>query len=201
MSTTRSPSVAAAPIPADPLAELAGVLASVLDQARTVIGSVGPGDLTLPTPCPGWDVGVVRDHLVGALEMFASATAGPGPRAAGERPSERPSERLEAAGSAALRGWAGLPATATVDLPFGTFPVALGMTINVVETFVHTCDLAVALGRTDLISRPLCADVRRRACAAGFDAFRLPGMFGTEVPSPSTDELDRLLAYTGRVRA
>ncbi len=197
MSTTRSSSAAPAPIPADPVAELAGVLASVLDQARTVVGSVGPADLSLPTPCPGWDVGVVRDHLVGALEMFASATAGPGTRSAGERPSER----LEAAGCAVLRGWAALPTAATVDLPFGTFPVALGMTINVVEAFVHTCDLAVALGRTDLISRPLCADVRRRACAAGFDAFRLPGMFGTEVPSPSTDELDRLLAYTGRVRA
>lgn len=86
-----------------------------------------------------------------------------------------------------------------VTLPFGTFPAPLAALIAELEIFVHACDLAVATGRRDAVPHAHCRSLQARAEAAGFEAFRQPGMFGPAVtPAEGADALEELLAYVGR---
>jgi hypothetical protein len=65
---------------------------------------------------------------------------------------------------------------------------------------VHGADLAVATGHEDLVDQQLCQrllDLMRGM--GGIDAFRVPDVFGAEVPSQGWEPAHRrLLAYVGR---
>ena len=61
-------------------------------------------------------------------------------------------------------------------------------------------DLAVATGREDLVDQQLCvALLELMHGMGGIDGFRIPGVFGPEVPVPAqAPNHRRLLAYAGR---
>ena len=49
------------------------------DGAAAVIGTLKPDDLTRPTPCEGWDVRALINHMVGVNHRFAAAVTGEAP--------------------------------------------------------------------------------------------------------------------------
>jgi len=161
----------------------------------TVVESLSGADIHTATPCPGWDVGTVVEHIAGALEMFAAALGA----TVSFGDVDEPVTRLRALTSTVEAAWAtpGRLET-TVQLPFGAFPAALAARINALETFVHGVDIAVATGREDLVRPELCEAIRDMAEAAGFDTFRQPGMFGPEVEPRNDSPVARLLAFVGR---
>src|SRR5438270_8340770 len=42
-----------------------------LDQAEPLVAGVEPGQMALPTPCEGWDVRELLNHIVGANRSYA----------------------------------------------------------------------------------------------------------------------------------
>ncbi len=161
----------------------------------SIVESVSSEELALPTPCPGWSVATVIDHIVGALQMFAGAL-GLEPPTSGSLES---SQQVRSLGAFVATGWTTPDRMAsTVDLPFGSFPATLALRINIVETFVHGLDIAAAVSREGSVEPGLCRDIHSMAEAAGFDAFRQPEMFGQAVTPRDDSPLATFMAFVGR---
>jgi uncharacterized protein (TIGR03086 family) len=154
-----------------------------------------------PTPCPGWTVRTLVNHVavedLWAAELFAGRTIGEvGDRFDGDQLGAVPLDRWHEA----LRG--GLDAagamTDTVHLSFGDVPGSEYAMQLFADHLVHGWDLAVALGR------PAALDPDDAAAALAWfaereDAYRAAGMIGPRVPAPAdADAGTRLLAAFGR---
>ncbi|MEU1119753.1 MULTISPECIES: TIGR03086 family metal-binding protein [unclassified Streptomyces] len=185
-----------------------GCIDRALAVTGTVVEAVGAGDgWSAPTPCAGWDARTTLNHLVGGIRIYTAELTGTDAggehhddwlgadpvgafRAAAE--ADRPAWHRAAATDAAL-------AQMTVRLGFGTVPGPLAALIHLMEVLAHGVDLAVAVGRTDLVDQRQCADLLARLRRVGLDDFRRPGLFGPELPAPQSAAAHvRLSAFLGR---
>ena len=157
-----------------------------------------------PTPCPGWTVRTLVNHVavedLWAAELLAGRTiAEVGDRLDGDQLGAVPLDRWHEAMRGALAA-AGAPGAMadTVHLSFGDVPGSEYAMQLFADHLVHGWDLAVALGRP----APLDPD-HAAAALAWFaereDPYRAAGMIGPHVPTPpDTDAATRLLAAFGR---
>lgn len=162
-----------------------------------------------PTPCPGYTVGALCDHLVGLSTAFAlSARKEPipgGGQPSGDAGALAPDWREQAATNLAdlAEGWTdqaayeGMTQAGPIDLPA---EVAAQVALN--EVVVHGWDVAVATGR-GYDPDPSAVEV----CLAFVSSFEPPeggaaddgGLFGPPVPVPDdAPALHRLLGLAGR---
>jgi uncharacterized protein (TIGR03086 family) len=121
-----------------------------LRQATAVIVEISPGELGLPTPCAGWDLRALLAHCIGQNHGFAVAVAsGDAPASAfAPMPPERgawedSAERVHAAFRAAVPEW---PVRLVEFGPDARFPVATALGFHLLDTVVHTWDVATSLG-------------------------------------------------------
>jgi uncharacterized protein (TIGR03086 family) len=122
-----------------------------LDET-TVLASEA-GDLTVPTPCAGWDLAALFGHMVGQNLGFAAAVAdGDAPVAAYEPvevADDDVASRWKESAARVRDAFAAADPEADVHLAeFGfrpTVAVALGM--QLLDAAVHAWDVASALGR------------------------------------------------------
>jgi len=188
-----------------------GLLAGAISYALGVCALVGPGELTLPTPCADWDLGMLLGHLSDSMADLETAIR------TGHLDLERPADRAGAgAGRAAsdpvevLRdraaqllcasyGYAGPGRFVTVDgLPM---PAGLVACTGAVEIAVHGWDVSASQGRAGGSgARPIPAALATRMLrlcpllVAGREGlFALP----VEVPAQASPG-DRLVGYLGR---
>lgn len=116
--------------------------------------AAGAGDLTIPTPCAGWDLADLFGHVVGQNLGFAAAVAdGDAPVAAYDSvpvASEDITRRWQESAARVRDAFGAADPEATVHLAeFGfrpTVAVALGM--QLLDAAVHAWDVATALGQT-----------------------------------------------------
>ncbi|WP_344620864.1 TIGR03086 family metal-binding protein [Dactylosporangium salmoneum] len=158
-----------------------------------VVDRIGPGDLTAPTPCGGWDVAGLREHLLewGPPLEGAARKESVAPGATGVPLREQVERLAEAWGKP--DAWAGTTRMGTVELPAD---LVGGMVLG--EFVLHGWDLARALGApvtwSDEILRQLYAEIARSA-----DQGRAMGVYGAEVPVPQDAPLlARCLGLSGR---
>lgn len=112
------------------------------------------GDLTVPTPCAGWDLADLFGHMVGQNLGFAAAVAeGDAPAAAYESvpvTSGNVARTWQESAARVRDAFGAADPEATVHLAeFGfrpTVAVALGM--QLLDAAVHAWDVATALGQT-----------------------------------------------------
>jgi uncharacterized protein (TIGR03086 family) len=114
----------------------------------------GAGDLTVPTPCAGWDLADLFGHMVGQNLGFAAAVVdGDAPVDAYESvpvSSDDVTRRWQESAARVQAAFGAAEPDATVHLAeFGfrpTVAVALGM--QLLDAAVHAWDVATALGQT-----------------------------------------------------
>ena len=168
------------------------LLAATLTTTGSIIAGVAPEQGGLPTPCDGYDVDQLVDHLVGWAGSFAARLGGAPfegePAAYRSGPDPAGDFRTAAATiSAAYRA----DTEASRALPLG---------VLLMEFLAHGWDLATATGQ-DAPFAPVAAE---RALAAGRQMlkpeYRGPDhAFGPEVAVPAeAGAVDRLVAYLGR---
>lgn len=179
-----------------------------LAMTGTVVEEIDVGDgWSTPTPCPGWDARTTLNHVVGGMQIFAAELTGTDP--GGEHHDDwlgtDPTGAYRAAAEADRAAWQHAASTdadlaeAKVRLGFGPVPGPMAALIHLTEVLVHGVDLAIAIDRTDLVDQRLCEDLLTRMRQMDMDAFRRPGMFGSERPaSKSASAHVRLLAFLGR---
>jgi uncharacterized protein (TIGR03086 family) len=181
---------------------------------RPVLDRVSPADLDLPTPCAGWDLRALLEHMTGQDHGFAAAVraariggevdvAAFAPRPLGPTPAVTVATGLDEV-VAAFAEAADLEAR--VLLPeFGTrlpLPIVAGM--HLVDTLVHGWDVAAAIGAQADYGAGLDTEVVAAAVAMAEqvpdEGREAPGApFGHVLPAPpDADVWTRVLTLLGR---
>lgn len=170
------------------------------------VGEVGPR-WTAPTPCAGWDVRTLVNHVV-AEELWTPplmegrTIAEVGDRFDGDVLGADPAAACDDAAAAAIQAVCAEAALErTVHLSFGDVPGEEYAWQLTADHLIHGWDLAQAIGSDDRLDGDLVA-----AVAKWFDEreelYRAGGAIGPRVPVPEeADPQTVLLASFGRTPA
>lgn len=177
------------------------VLESVLTKDQTLIGAVGPRQLSAPTACPDYDVRVLLNHLVGWLPVFEAGANG---RSFDGDPggfvSDEPASDFQRAAAGLVAGWRQGGVDRTVRMSSAELPGQMVLAMTLMEYLTHECDLALATGQAVPFSNAEIGLVLERARATLPDQYRGEDKaFGyiIEVPEDAP-VLDRFLGFMGR---
>lgn len=174
--------------PADALA----VRATVAVAAR-----VTPADLGRPTPCAGWDLRALLDHMTAQHHEFAAAVAGDDQ---GQDPAGYAASAARVVDVFAAGGSLDRPVTVP-SLGGRPFPLRLVVAFHLVDFVVHGWDLARTLGEPWELPPPVLQAALAIARAVPDDDRRTrPGAaFAPAVPTtPGADTMDEILTRLGR---
>src|SRR5215471_10716296 len=186
------------------MSDIAELHAQALDQTGRVVAGIKPDQLRADTPCAGWDVRALLNHLVAgnlwAAELGAGATiADVGDRLDGDVLGADPAASYAtsaAAAAATFRKPGALDAPCAVS--YGPVPGSVYAGHRLLDVFVHGWDLAVATGQ-DTHLDPVLMESCREVIEPQLEAFRAAGAFDAEVPvRPGATAQERFLAMLGR---
>lgn len=153
-------------------------------------------DLARRTPCVAFGVDDLLDHIIDTHHLLLGS-------AGGGIPDEVASigGRHRAAGEASVTAWRARGTEGTIDLGGNELPATFGLSLHVLEAYVHAWDLAAALSRDFAPDDDLTAAVATAAQMVISDGMRgdAEGMpYGSAVDLESASAIDRLVAFAGR---
>ncbi len=130
----------------------ADLLEAVLADLAPVVGAITDDQLHDPTPCSDYDVGQLRDHVLGWLGNFAAGFADPHGQAPqttveGHRASVDPTAEVQAAAELLVQAVRGGAAARPLKLGEAGMPGEMALGMILWEYQVHGWDLARATGQ------------------------------------------------------
>jgi uncharacterized protein (TIGR03086 family) len=179
------------------------LLASVLEKTGALIAGARPEQEHDSTPCSGFDVRGLVDHLVEWLTKFATSAAGSEPPPIAEHPSswpDGPAERFSVVGVHAVEAFRNGAVERPLAITGGEVPGRIVVGMMLMEYIGHGWDLATATGQ----DVPFTDEEAEAALAVGRQMlkpeFRGPDKpFGHEVPvGPDAGSLEQLIGFLGR---
>jgi uncharacterized protein (TIGR03086 family) len=149
--------------------------------------------LDLETPCEGWDVRTLMNHMLATQQYFVGAARGEDVSPpAGEPPEllgEDPAAQFEAARAETIEVFS---ADGVVERTGPALGIALA------DQLLHGWDLATAIGQSAVMPEDLAAAAYEMVHGAFTEEQRV-GVFKPEIPvADDAPAQDKLLAYTGR---
>ncbi len=178
------------------------VHAAAIDSVDAVIGSIGPDQWSLATPCSEWDVRALVNHLASEALwtpplLDGRTIAEVGSRLDGDLLGADPIGSWTAAKGAADAAAQALESgEQVVHLSFGDFPAAEYLAQLSADYLIHGWDLAVTLGLDDRLDADLVASV-----GAWFGPMAAAYRDAGVVAAADSDPQTTLLAEFGRSRA
>ncbi|MFC4560560.1 TIGR03086 family metal-binding protein [Nocardiopsis mangrovi] len=177
--------------------------AEVVDTVAHLVEAVEEEQWSAPTPCTGWDVRELVEHLVTGQRAFAAVMGAepPLPALDADPAPEALQEVFRTSAAALVAAFQGPGALErTVQAPVGEVPGAVALSLQTLEHLVHGWDLAQAIGQKALFDD---ATVERETgFARGLMAQVPSGPGAPFAPSRTAPEgapaLDRLAALLGR---
>jgi uncharacterized protein (TIGR03086 family) len=186
------------------MAEPLDLLARALDQTHGILLASAGTDPDAPTPCRGWNLAALSDHVVGDLDRFQVAARGERPDwGQGEVTREDRPAAFAAGAEQVLAAWRAADLSATLKLPMGEVPASFVVNQQISEMAVHGWDLAQASGQPVAWDEEVAETALSWAQATLKPEFRgaegSGKSFGPEVPArPDASAQDRLAAWFGR---
>jgi uncharacterized protein (TIGR03086 family) len=177
--------------------------AGALEATRSIVAGIGPDQWSASTPCEGWDVRTLVNHIVGgnwwAAELATGHTiADVGDRLDGDVLGSNPLDAYERSAVAARTAFEAPGAMAApCAVSYGPVPGEVYCGHRFVDVLVHGWDVAVATAQPTHLNDALvdaCLEVVRPQA----EMLKGSGMFGTEVPVDHADAQTELLAMLGR---
>lgn len=183
--------------------DLNDLVRRALTGTGRLVAGVRPGQLASPTPCEGWDVRTLLNHVVGGNHLYAAAASG-GAVEWGTREDDRLGDdaagAYERSAAAVTAAFAGLDLRADrLTMPFGELPASHAVAVHFVDVLVHGWDLATATGQDATLDAEL--SVAALDIVAGYppEVWGTPQFFAHQVPVPATAPPHiRLVALLGR---
>jgi uncharacterized protein (TIGR03086 family) len=192
----------------DGLAAAVELLERALGYTRVALADVTDPLLVRRTPCVGWTLGDLLDHMEDALDAFVEAAGGR--VLAGREPSDRGPDRagrpaaarvtaLQDRACLLLGTWSAPPATGPrVTIGDRSLATPLLVTTAALEITVHGWDVGQATGRRARIPEPLAATLLGTALRVVGPDDRGP-RFARPRPAAAGAAYDeRLLGFLGR---
>jgi uncharacterized protein (TIGR03086 family) len=186
------------------MADIARLHRRALGETRGIVAGIGRQQWGAATPCAGWDVEALLNHVVSgnlwAAELGAGATIeGVGDRLDGDVLG---GDALAAYDASAKVAAATFEAPGALDAPcavsYGPVPGSVYAGHRFIDVLVHGWDLAVATGQ-DATLDPELVDAAHELLQAEADMVRGSGMFGENLAVPADARSQtRLLAFIGR---
>jgi uncharacterized protein (TIGR03086 family) len=186
------------------MTDIAMMHRQALGATRRFVAGLGVDQWSLPTPCDGWDVRALVNHVVVGNLWAAELASG---RSIADVGTRLDGDHLDGDPLAAYDGSAEAAATAfeapgALDAPcavsYGPVPGSVYAGHRFIDVLVHGWDLAVSTGQDPRLA-PKLVDACWDEVQPQRDALCGSGMFGTEVTMPDdADTQSRLLATLGR---
>jgi uncharacterized protein (TIGR03086 family) len=168
----------------------AALLAQAVGQADAVIAAIPAGKAHAPTPCTDFDVTQLVQHVAVIADRVSTAIATASARSSVSWEQARAQLRPLLEDAAPDR---------VADLPFGRMPLGAVLGVYVGEFVTHSWDLAVAIGRADLLSDELGLRALAMVTARVPESPRAHAPFKDVVPvSDEAPVYDRLAGWMGR---
>jgi uncharacterized protein (TIGR03086 family) len=170
-------------------------------QLEQHIAAVSADTLPLPTPCAGWTVRDLTNHVIGGAIRYRMLLEG---ATAQQLDGTRTQDHIagDALAAAVRHGDALAAAIARasperiVHHPAGDRTAAALVTMRVFEQALHGWDLARALNRNASPDKRICRYLLRHLHLIG--ELRGAGYYAAARPAATTDPCEELLAATGR---
>jgi uncharacterized protein (TIGR03086 family) len=186
------------------MADIATFHRRALEAARSTVAGVASDEWASPSPCEGWDVRALVNHVVSgnlwAAELAGGRTiADVGDRLDGDVLGDDPLAAYDASAAVAA---AAFEAPGALDSPcavsYGPVPGAVYAGHRFLDVLIHGWDVATATGQDTTLDPKLvaaCFDVVRPQA----EMLRASGMFGADEPvAVDANPQTRLLALLGR---
>jgi uncharacterized protein (TIGR03086 family) len=179
-----------------------GLLERALCYALGRIQEVVPENLGHPTPCAGWDLRTLLDHLNESLLVLGEGALGESVRAEplpgdGE-PTADPVATFRDRARQLLNAWSSAGSDRLIRIGGRPMTASLMAQTGAIEIAVHGWDVAAACGVCRPIPPELAADMLTVCRLVVTEATRYP-MFAAPVAiSPLASPSDRLVAFLGR---
>ncbi len=179
----------------------------VLDISAAVVAGVTPADLDNDTPCAGWTLRRLLEHMVGQNHGFAAAADGGGndPAPFADRPvGDDPAGVYTASVERVTAAFAACDPGSTLWLPeistARPFPMPLAIRFHLIDYVVHAWDVARSIGTTVEFDDDILAEALAVAKLVPDDESRLRdgAFFRPAVPPVGDGTLDTVLAMLGR---
>jgi uncharacterized protein (TIGR03086 family) len=175
-----------------------------LDATGGIVAGIRSGQWTAGTPCDGWDVRTLTNHLVAGNLWAGQLAAGrtieevgadlDGDVLGDDPPTAYANSANEAA--AAFEAPGALEATCAVS--YGPVPGSVYAGHRIIDVLVHGWDLATATGQASELD-PELVSASLAIVEPQLDALRSSGAFGrTMEPPAGVDQQTRLLIMLGR---
>lgn len=181
--------------------EMLAAYGRALDDTTALAAAAG--DLTIPTPCAGWDLADLFGHMVGQNLGFAAAVAdGDAPVDAYESvpvAGDDVAQRWRDSASLIQGAFAAADPEARIHLAeFGFRPtVAVALSMQLLDAAVHAWDVATALGQTYRPSEATVAFVLDMARQIAAQPDGTP-VFGAPLDASGEDPWNDALRLLGR---
>jgi uncharacterized protein (TIGR03086 family) len=186
------------------MTDIAELHAQALDATGRIVAGIPPGRWDAGTPCQGWDVRALLNHVVSgnlwAAELAAGGTIeGVGDRFDGDVLGTDPAGSYDAsaaAAAAAFRRPGALDAPCAVS--YGPVPGSVYAGHRFLDVFIHGWDLAAATGQ-DTTLDPGLMEACREVIEPQLELFRQAGAIGEALSAaPDATAQSRFLAALGR---
>ncbi|MCK0112746.1 TIGR03086 family metal-binding protein [Ornithinimicrobium sp. F0845] len=172
------------------------------EASRVVTDLPLEGEWSRPTPCEGWNVRDLLNHLTSehlwAPHLLRGETLEQvGSRYDGDVLGKDPVGAWRRAISASVLAWGQADPDGTVHTSVGRTPLVEYASQMLVDLTVHAWDLARAVGvRPHLVADAVeeCLAYEKPRVGAG----EVPGIFAAPVPTESESRVDQLVALLGR---
>ena len=186
------------------MVDVAALHARALDETGRTVKGIAPDQLGRPTPCDGWDVRTLLEHLVSGNLWVGELMAG--------KTIEEVGDRLDGdvLGDDHVVAWRRSAEVAAdafnapdamsrpAAVSYGPVPGEVYAGHRLIDVVIHGWDLATATGQETTIDPDLVAGVEA-VIAPQEELLRNSGMFGEDVEVPAdASPQTRLLARLGR---
>lgn len=175
-----------------------------LDETRSVVARIDRAQWADATPCDGWDVQALLNHLVSGNLWAAELGSGHTIEEVGDRldGDVLRNDAVAAYDASAKAAAATFEAAGALDAPcavsYGPIPGSVYAGHRFIDVLIHGWDLATATGQ-DATLDPELVDAAYRLLQDQADMVRASGMFGEDILMPAdVGPQTQLLAFIGR---
>ena len=172
------------------MADIAQLHRRALDETRSVVAGIDRVRWADPTPCDGWDVQALLNHLVSGNLWAAELGSGRTIEEVGDRldGDVLGDDALAAYDASAKAAAATFEAPGALDAPcgvsYGPVPGSVYAGHRFIDVLIHGWDLATATGQDGTLD-PELVDAAQQLVQDQADMVRASGMFGEDLAVPA----------------